>query len=231
MKHKTWFRLLLKVVGIFLLATGVPGLVNSGAMVLLQLRTSAPYWGPAPYDLATILQTAIARGLAAHMLTTIIGAYLLIGGKVLTDLCIPSNRPYCPNCGYALQGLAADRCPECGARLPADLVADAKASLSEGGATPEEAEAAPQTGFRRLVPLRNRHALMSYYLAVVSLIPIAGIVLGPAAVVYGIEGLTHARQHPSHGGRTHAWTGIALGGVTTLVNMSGWCILPAILPP
>jgi hypothetical protein len=45
--------------------------------------------------------------------------YLLIGGKWIADFAIPSNRPYCPNCGYDLSHYSGERCPECGVTWPA----------------------------------------------------------------------------------------------------------------
>ena len=47
-----------------------------------------------------------------------LGLYLLIGGKWLLNKIIPSNRPYCPECGYDLSKNTSDHCPECGVALP-----------------------------------------------------------------------------------------------------------------
>ncbi|MCZ6811939.1 MAG: hypothetical protein ACE10B_03625 [Phycisphaerales bacterium] len=49
-----------------------------------------------------------------------IGVYLLFGGKWIVNVCIPSNRPYCPECGYDLSKAASANCPECGVKLPRD---------------------------------------------------------------------------------------------------------------
>jgi rubrerythrin len=48
----------------------------------------------------------------------IAGAYLFFGGKWVADKAIPSNRPYCHECGYELTGNVSDRCPECGTFPP-----------------------------------------------------------------------------------------------------------------
>ncbi len=50
--------------------------------------------------------------------------------------------------------------------------------------------------------------------------------LGPAAVVYGIEGMRHARRYPNDGGKVHAWISILLGITTTVLNLFGWCLIP-----
>lgn len=45
------------------------------------------------------------------------GLYLLLGGRLIVDWCIPSNRPYCSECGYDLSNSMSDRCAECGIDL------------------------------------------------------------------------------------------------------------------
>ena len=63
-----------------------------------------------------------------------------------------------------------------------------------------------------LIPVKNPKALIAYYFGVFG---IPFIPLGPIALVLGIMG---ARDAKSLGvGRTHAWVGIILGGLETLV--------------
>lgn len=64
-----------------------------------------------------------------------------------------------------------------------------------------------------VIPYKNMPALISYYLAVFSLIPCLGIPLGLAALVLGVIGLKRAREHPEIRGKVHAWIGIILGGL------------------
>ena len=64
-----------------------------------------------------------------------------------------------------------------------------------------------------IIPYKNMPALISYYLAVFSIIPCLGILLGLAAVVFGIIGLKRARERPEARGKIHAWVGIALGAL------------------
>jgi hypothetical protein len=68
-----------------------------------------------------------------------------------------------------------------------------------------------------VIPYKNAPALLAYYLAVFSLIPILGLVLGAPAVVLGILGLKKRRQQPAVRGAAHAWIGIILGGITTVL--------------
>jgi hypothetical protein len=74
----------------------------------------------------------------------------------------------------------------------------------------------PVEGF---IPYRNPKALIAYYLGVFSLIPCAGLFLGPAALVLGILGMRFHKQHKSAGGVGHAIAGIVLGTLTTLAHL------------
>jgi hypothetical protein len=68
-----------------------------------------------------------------------------------------------------------------------------------------------------VIPYKNAPALIAYYLAVFSLIPILGVLLGAPAVVLGILGLKKRREQPAVRGAAHAWIGIVLGSITTLL--------------
>ncbi len=69
-----------------------------------------------------------------------------------------------------------------------------------------------------IVPMKNPPALVGYYLAIFSLIPCAGLLLGPAAVICGALGLRKLRDQPQLPGRAHALVAIILGTVTSLAN-------------
>jgi hypothetical protein len=69
-----------------------------------------------------------------------------------------------------------------------------------------------------LIPYKNPLALIGYYAGVFSLIPVFGLLLGPAALVLGILGLRYSSRHPTARGGGHAITGIVLGSLTSLVN-------------
>lgn len=59
-----------------------------------------------------------------------------------------------------------------------------------------------------VIPAKNMPALLGYYFGVFSLLPVLGLLLGPAAVICGVLGLRKAR--PIGVGRGHA---IVLGGL------------------
>ena len=105
MRYKTLFRLLIKFLGVWIGCNGITSLVNSITNWIAYStfagpgsRTTYPYWLGSISGL-----TAIALAL-----------YLFFGGKWIVDLAIPSNRPYCHQCGYDLTGAVGDICNECG---------------------------------------------------------------------------------------------------------------------
>ena len=68
-----------------------------------------------------------------------------------------------------------------------------------------------------IIPYKNMPALLAYYLGLASLIPCFGFFLGIASFVLGIIGLRKRAQNPAVKGSVHAWIGIVLGGLMTLV--------------
>lgn len=68
-----------------------------------------------------------------------------------------------------------------------------------------------------VVPFKNKPALIAYYLAVASLIPVVGAFTGIAAFSLGLKGRRKAKEEPWVKGTAHAWIGIGCGGVLALV--------------
>ena len=73
-----------------------------------------------------------------------------------------------------------------------------------------------------LIPYKNPHALIAYYLGIFSLvlgwIPVLGLFIAGPAFVLGIIGLRKKKRNPVIKGSVHAWIGIVLGAITTLIN-------------
>ena len=77
---------------------------------------------------------------------------------------------------------------------------------------PEEGDA---TG--GIIPYKNGPALAAYYLGIFSLLPCIGVVLAIPAFILGIIGLKKKKENPAVRGSAHAWIGIIMGGIFTLV--------------
>jgi hypothetical protein len=78
---------------------------------------------------------------------------------------------------------------------------------------------APAPGFLdRLIPAKNGHALLSYYLGLFSIFPCLGLPMGLIAIRSGRLALVAAQSDPSAVGGTHAEVGIGCGLIGFLFN-------------
>ena len=114
MKHKTWFRLVLKAIGVLLVGSALPNFIETWF--------SAVWWivEPTGTYLQNYPQWLLMVKPAAVTCQFVLGLYLFFGGHWVINKCIPSNRPYCPECGYDLShNSPLTNCPECGVTLPA----------------------------------------------------------------------------------------------------------------
>ena len=111
MKYKTLFRVLLKVVGVWL---GITGLIN-----VVEALCYALIWYLDSGSFGTSFGFA-GTYLAGGLLEFVAGLYLFFGGKWIVNRAIPGNRPYCPECGYDLTGNKSGHCTECGTAIPSD---------------------------------------------------------------------------------------------------------------
>jgi hypothetical protein len=80
-----------------------------------------------------------------------------------------------------------------------------------------QAPAPSSGGLDGLIPTKNPCALIAYYLGVFSLIPCLGLVLAIPALILGIKGVKFVSQYPEAKGRIHAWVGVIMGGLFTLI--------------
>lgn len=103
MKYKTLCRLLIKLMGIYFLIEGfaVEWRIIMGT-ISLQLEGRVPEFKSVLWSLLPPLGTILP------------GIYLFAGARWLLDKMIPSNRPYCHECGYDLTGNGVGVCAECG---------------------------------------------------------------------------------------------------------------------
>jgi hypothetical protein len=119
MKHKTWFRLALKAMGVFFAIQGavytlanLPGFL----MAVWNSFVSGISWG------GVVDSFWQMSGLLYGVPMLAAGLYLFFRGEWIVNKAIPSNRPYCPHCGYDLSRGGGTVCPECGVALPEGLV-------------------------------------------------------------------------------------------------------------
>src|SRR5262245_30399107 len=69
----------------------------------------------------------------------------------------------------------------------------------------------------RIIPYKNPPALIAYYLGVLAMIPVIGVFFGVPAFVLGVIGLDKQRANSAVKGSVHAWVGIVVGGLCSLI--------------
>ncbi len=67
-----------------------------------------------------------------------------------------------------------------------------------------------------LIPYKNPHALIAYYLGIAALLPVVGLPIGIASIILGIIGLRKRRENPVIKGSVHAIIGIVFGACSLL---------------
>ncbi len=75
---------------------------------------------------------------------------------------------------------------------------------------------APLSG---IIPYKNPHALVGYYLGIFSCFPLLGLLLGPAAIVLGIVGIRRRKAEPKRRGLAHAWIAISFGIIGLAIGL------------
>lgn len=83
----------------------------------------------------------------------------------------------------------------------------------QGGAPQQQGDA---TG--GLIPYKNAHALIAYYLGIFGLFPLVGLLLAIPALILGVMGFRKYRENPVISGSVHAWIGIILGSLSICYN-------------
>lgn len=132
MKYKTLFRLMLKIIGVWIFAEGAQSSVTLMAAIGYTYSQS-PFLSVSSVAWYQIVQSA------GTLLYAAFGVYLFFGGKWIVDKAIPSNRPYCHECGYDLTAAAQHHCPECGTPFrPEDV-------MPRSAATTDQSTTAPTT--------------------------------------------------------------------------------------
>jgi hypothetical protein len=102
------------------------------------------------------------------------------------------------------------------------MMSDAESQSSSPYATPLEAMPANSAKDKGdatggLIPYKNPSALLAYYLGLFSLFPVLGFFLAVPALILGIKGLKKRRADPAVKGAVHAWIGIVMGGLCSVI--------------
>lgn len=117
MKHKTWFRLVIKAIGVLLIGFALNHVVQF-VIQLTYVYLYDPFGSSGIFPLQGVWWTMQylppALGALAQL---IVGLYLFFGGGWIVNKVVPSNPRYCPECGYDLSKSTAPNCPECGTEV------------------------------------------------------------------------------------------------------------------
>ena len=112
------------------------------------------------------------------------------------------------------------RCPACQAENPRDAARCAACSTVLPRRPARRRSSDDETPASPAVP-SNRPALRAYWLSLFGLIPIAGLVLGPAAVVLGALAARKARTEPTFSAHGPLLASVVIGTIDTLTNWAG----------
>lgn len=104
MKYKTLVRLTVRLIGIYFVIQFAASLLVAIGNILVAF-SGGSLVSISPYYISSV---------AASSLGVLVGVYLARGGSMVVNYLIPSNRPYCHECGYELTLPASQHCPECG---------------------------------------------------------------------------------------------------------------------
>lgn len=147
-----------------------------------------------------------------------------------------TNESWCPNHpGFPAAGTCAGcRLPFCGQCLETvdgyPLCEPCKVAHLDR-ARPAGSAAGPPTVADQIIPVKNPYAMTAYYVSVFSLIPCAGLLLGPAALILAAKGSKARKENPHLPGQAHITVANVLGALTTLLNLTafGWLLYTIIL--
>lgn len=112
MNDRSWFRLLVRGIGMVILGFSAPKVIVLVAGVIAALSSSGTQ---GVFQDDYLLQLVVA-GLAC-LVQLAFGIYLLFFGDGLIRLCLRDVDARCVHCQHSLVGVAGDRCPECGSGI------------------------------------------------------------------------------------------------------------------
>jgi hypothetical protein len=110
MTDTAWFRLALRVLGLFFIGLSAPRL----AEIVIQLARMQSDVGSRLWD---FLEYGVASAMGP-LLQLGFGLYLLFMGEALIRRCLADLHDRCPACQYDIRATTTNLCPECGTTLP-----------------------------------------------------------------------------------------------------------------
>jgi len=118
MRYKSLFRVLVKVIGVYLIAAASVSFLSEVMRAVLILVFAMP-----SQLFSSWLQDYGFLGwafysLVPNLIQALVGLLLFFRVDWIANHAIPSNRPYCVECGYDLTGHTTEKCPECGTAKP-----------------------------------------------------------------------------------------------------------------
>jgi hypothetical protein len=106
--------------------------------------------------------------------------------------------------------------------MSADAPTDQPPATPAKPRRPRRREIVDESGvFGSFTPWKNPPAVYAYAVALAGMTPILGLVLGPAAIVFGLVGRARFRRNPEVRGQSFFRAGIILGGLDFVVNVAG----------
>jgi hypothetical protein len=115
MTDHSWFKLLVRAIGLLLIGIAVPSVLWFLAELLFMALPGSPgkTTGSMLYWVMSSLPALLGYGAQVAF-----GCYLLFRGDWIINRVLTEVRLRCLTCGYDLRGLKSTRCPECSTPLP-----------------------------------------------------------------------------------------------------------------
>ncbi|HZY84832.1 MAG TPA: hypothetical protein VFE78_08370 [Gemmataceae bacterium] len=121
------------------------------------------------------------------------------------------------------------QCPSCSAENGDEVTRCAKCGGTLSRRRRRNAVEDTDTPFSRYIDPANRPAVRAYRLAVLSMVPGLGLVLGPAALVLGAAARRRGKADPDFTARGPAAAAVLFGALTAVTNWAGLALMVAAL--
>lgn len=141
MNDATWFRLLLRAIGIVLVGFAAPTIVSYCGSIA-SMFVDRGRWGGGRLSGVSISEMLymFLPSASGHLMMLGLGVFLFIAPRRFVRWCVNDTVGRCGMCGYDLRGLTNNtKCTECGTPFNPELVRAAAATASNADAHADEA--------------------------------------------------------------------------------------------